>query len=105
MGGVEKKIKTIFLVVEERKDEWISNTNAFSDRETALAFAQEQIDYYHKILKPEPTGFVMDYFAWRYYIQNKFDISLNEIWIDYVIPKKKARLCPNCLSKNYLSTK
>ena len=92
------KIKTIFLVVKERKKEWITETNAFSDKETALAFAQEQIDYYKKIYNKEKDYF-MDYFQWKFYINNKFDISLNEIWIDYIIPEKIAKLKANCLAK------
>lgn len=94
----DNKIKTIFLVVKERKKERISETHAFSDKETALAFAQEQIDYYKEIYNKEKDYF-MDYFQWKFYINNKFDISLNEIWIDYIVPKKTAQLHANCLSK------
>ena len=93
------KIKTIFLVVKERKKERLSETHAFSDKETALAFAQEQIDYYHKAYKPKPWNFFMNYFQGKYYINNKFDISLNEIWIDYITPEKIAKLKANCLAK------
>lgn len=101
----DNKIKTIFIVQKERKKEWISETHAFSDKETALAFAQEQIDYYKEIYSKEykEKNYFMDYFQWKFYIYNKFDISLNEIWIDRIVPRKKVELHPNCLSTNCLS--
>lgn len=90
----------IYNVVKEYlEDESILPTiYAFTDKDEALAFTQQEIDYRNDIYKDEENK-QYDYFQWFLYIPWKFDLRLRITDLDMIHASKKAQKHPNCLSK------
>lgn len=91
---------TYLVVIDflESKEELAPSIYWFTEKEKAINFAKEQIDYRRKIYEKE-KNFFMDFFQWIYYVPWILDIRVREIPMDFYISNKDYQKHANCLAK------
>lgn len=95
-------MKEIYLVVIDflkEKNGLAPNIYWFSEKEKAINFSKEQIEYRKNIYKNDKNKWI-DYIQWGLYIPWKIDIRVRNIPIDFYISNKDYQNYINSLSKN-----
>lgn len=97
-------MKNLYVVVKDyiqSKDTLAPDIIWFTEKEKAINFAKEQIDFRSEVYKDKKQykNRFMDFFQWKLYIPWLIDICVREIPIDLYISNKDYQKHPNCLAK------
>jgi hypothetical protein len=97
-------MENLYVVVKDyiqSKDTLAPDIIWFTDKQQAIDFAKEQIDFWSNVYKDKKQykNRFMDFFQWKLYIPWLIDICVREIPIDLYHASKTYQKHPNCLSK------